>query len=368
MFRGSPDEINRPYPGSHASATTDGTWVSDLPNSRNNSFAAPSSSRLSAAMPQPLFTGNHNFVPPPSQHPDFQPSTGPPPPALAQFEVNMHHHMDSVFARLNRTVNDKHDRGMDEISKRFDAMEERLDRGLKHHVAEKLVNVRKDIKTLTQSVDGVAKTTIEAKDLVEGLEDRLKELEKSVEEHGCKCEHDGPSGHASEHNFVGYERGAGAFGGGSENRGAENMQHPYGQQQHQVRQQQQQHGNHTTRSQASTGGRQSVNSSGRQSGTSSGRRSNTVSGPAHDGGRPSGERSGRRAYFAEMGRAIGPEPDVRAHPAFAGQGIPSQDQVWPQAYGQSAPAPGPGSEIIFHVPSFSGGGWYDEVHGRGSGR
>ena len=262
-------------------------------------------------------------------------------------------------------MSDKNDRVMDEMIRRFEALEERVEKGLKQHVAEKVVNLRKDIKVLTQSVDGVAAVANEAKEMVKGVEDGLKNLEKTVEKNGCKCEHDVPSGNASGHNQVGYQRGAIGSGAGTENRGMENTQQSYGQQQAHY-QQQQQHGGTTTISQAPSTGRQSNNSGRRQSNTSGGRRSNTTSVP-DDGGRPSGERSGRRAYFTQMGRAIGPEPDLRAHPAFAGAGagIPSQDQVWPHAYGQNEAGLGGGNgEVVYHVPPYSGGLWYQQAYGQ----
>lgn len=364
VFRGSPDEItpHHVYPGSHASVNTVGTWVSDLRNSRNNSFAASPDPRMSTAMPPPLFTGGNNYVPPPSQHPDFQPSMAPPPPALAHLEMTLHHHIDSAFGSLMRTVNDKHERSMDEMNRKFEAMEEKFERDLKHQVADKLVTVRKDIKTLTQTVDGVATTVNETKDSVKGVDDAMKKLDKTVEETHCKCEHHLPSGNATGRNYIGYERGAGASERGPEIRGMETTHHPYNHQHQQLQHHHQQHPANPTISRPPTAGRHSANSNPTQTTT---RRSNTFSASDDNTGRPSGERSGRRAYFAEMGRPIGPEPDLRAHPAFAGgaagMGVPSQDQVWPHVYGREESA-GDG-QVLYQVPAFSGGAWYQQAYG-----
>lgn len=355
VFRGSPDEISpHPvYPGSHASVNTVGTWVSDIQSSRNNSFAASPNPRLSTAMPPPLFAGGNNYVPPPSQHPDFQPSMAPPPPALAHLEMTLHHHIDSAFGSLIRTVNDKHERSMDEMNRKLEALEEKFERDLKHQVGDKLVTVRKDIKSLTQTVDGVATTVTETKDSVKGVEDAMKKLDKNVEEYRCKCEHHIPTATAPAHNYIGYERTTGPSDRGPDTRNMEPMQHPYNHQQQPLHHHQQHAPNNPTTSRPSTAGRHSANSNPTPSII---RRSNTFSASDDASGRPSGERSGRRAYFAEMGRAIGPEPDVRAHPAFGGAAVPSRDQVWP---GRDESA----GEVLYQVPAFSGGAWYQQAYG-----
>ena len=86
---------------------------------------------VSATVP-PLFArlklGNSVPTPP---HSSYQPHSGPPSAELSRLELNMHHHIDTVFGSLTRLIINKQDQAVDQTIRRIEKLEKRVDKALK---------------------------------------------------------------------------------------------------------------------------------------------------------------------------------------------------------------------------------------------
>ena len=347
MFQGRNSEITPTsvYVPSLPSATS---WETDL---RGNSYSN-SNKPLSATVPH-LFTNQStiqtNFVPPPPRsHPEFQPSTGPMPAGLAQLEFALHHHIDTCFGSLSRLVTDKHDKIADQMIRRMENLEETVEQWMKNFKAE-LGNVKKDVGTLKKEGKETGRQHEGSMQLLKTIEEKLGTLEKKFEEGACKCQFALPTEKTRRESEASSHRKSGnTVGSGVERRGSEGPHAAA------ISQRQQQHRNGTSNSSAGV----------RHSGTSGrARRSNTESGSAAGG--VTNDMIARRDYFTEMGATLGPEPDLREHPAFSGV-----QQGHGQAYGQdrnAVPVPmraGLLDRSPYAVPSFGDGAWYREAYGK----
>lgn len=126
-------------------------------NSRGNSFT--STSLHPSLIVAPLFADQDGInavpAPPASSHPDYQPMRTTP-ADLAQLELNLHYHIDSGFNSLTKLFHDKTDRIFDQLNRRLEALE---------------IKVEKDIKNIESQV-----TDVKA-NLIEGNKATLKELD-----------------------------------------------------------------------------------------------------------------------------------------------------------------------------------------------
>ena len=313
------------------------TWGPRQPsieNPRNNSYMSP----ISATIPNPLFNehnqndGNNNLVPPPPprSHPEFQRGPeGPPHSSLAQLELTIHHHLDSCYGSLSRLITDKHERVMDVIIRRLEAMEENLERGLKA-VKLTITDTRKDVGSArTDLKDLIAdheKSSDEAKGVTKRILEILDKLEQKIEASACKCpsmttESEGgtdPSPTRRRNQASGtFLRRAGS--------GQPSPSHS----------QQRQHRSQTSQASSRTG------------------RSNTS---GADGSAPG--RMDQGQYLTQLAATYGsiPPPDIRQHPAFLNQ--PDFGQSYGQAGGTGNGAQG----NPYQAPSYSNGGWYDAAY------
>ena len=319
------------YPPSTPSVNS---WAHGSQAPLGNSFAATNPPPPVSMRPQLANQNMINAAPtPPRSHPDFQPS-GPMPAALAQLELSLHHHIESCFGSLSRLVTDKHDRVMDQMIRRLENLEEMVGKGQKCGKGD-IKDVKKDISSLKGEMNDVVKGSDVMKDLIKALDGKMDKLGKGFEEDGCKYQHVAVDTDESEPERPKTQQGAsGHRGTGAANAlGTTEQRQPY------------------------QSGISHSSSARHQSGHSSkGRRSNTMSG----GGQSSAPGSSKREYFAELGAARGPVPDINEHPAFTGV-----HQGYQQAFDPNGMLVGMGGSdaAAFQPPSFSDG-WYQRVYGK----
>ena len=301
---------------------------------RNNSYMSP----VSASMPNALFTGqnqnngNNNLVPPPPprSHPEFQRGPeGPPHPGLTQLELTLHHHLDSCFGSLSRLVTDKHERVMDVVIRRLETMEENLERGLKA-VKVTTTDTRKEVgsarKELKDLVADHEKSSDEAKEVMKRVIEKLDRLEQKTEASACRCP---PTTTESE---AGTDpsptRRPDQASGSFFRRTGSGQPSP-------SHSQQRQHRSHTSQASSRTG------------------RSNTSGADSSSTGRMDPAQ-----FLAQLTTpyAGARPPDIRQHPAFAGQYVPGQS--YDQDGGMNVGAQG----NTYQMQPYGNAGWYEAAY------
>lgn len=316
-------EYRHPFPSANS-------WVS------GNSFAS-NNAPLSALLP-PSWPNHHssNSVPsPPQNQHDYQ-RPGSISVAMTRLELTLHHHIDSTAASLSKLITDKHDKIMDQTIRRLENLEEMVSKGFRNLKAD-FKDIRKDISSLEGEFKEVVKSSDKVEDLCKGLDGKLEALEKGVEEHGCKCHLAITERSPSESKSESQQRA-------TSHRRTESAHGSLGQ-----GEQRQQHRSGASRS--STSARHSGNSNRVH-------RSNTVN--SQLGNRTSDERDTRREYFAELGAARGPMPELRDHPAYSGL-----QQGQGQMYGHDQNGmPAVLNGLPFQHPSLSDGRWYQQAYGQ----
>lgn len=307
------------------------SWVS------GNSFTS-TNAPLSALLP-PSWPNHHNSnsVPsPPHNQYDYQ-RPGSLSAAMARLELTLHHHIDSTAGSLSKLITDKHDKIMDQTIRRLETLEETVSKGFRNLKAD-FKDIRKDIGSLKGECKDGEMSSDRVQELFKGLDGKLEALEKGVKEHSCKCQlvaaERSPSEPESkrQQELLSHRRTEGA-------------QDALGQ-----GEQRQQYRSGASRS--STSARHSGNSN-------SAHRSNTVN--SQTSNRASDRIDTRREYFAELGAARGPMPDLRDHPAYSSL---QQDQS--QTYGHEQNGmPSVLNGLPYEHPSLSDGRWYQQAYGQG---
>lgn len=273
-------------------------------------------------------TSGGNGVPPPPAHlyPEYQQAASLQ-SILAHLEFTLHHHIDACFRSLSRILNDKTDNVTDKLIARFDVLEKTVQLIFKGSDA-KIKEIEKQVKTA--AIDS-EKNLKEVKDLLSELHLRFELLEKTVkhqkhvQDAAVKADEHHPVSHQSVQSTHGRTENTRA----THERSERHHQH-------------------------STSSKQSPQVSSRSTLSSGHRRSNTVGGTGIEDG-------ARREFFAHLGAAIGPAPSLKDHPAF-------RDDL------REVPAPSEAMEVgvageddkdypLYHVPSFSHGGWYRQAYG-----
>ena len=158
-------------------------WNAD---SRGNSFI--SSSLHPSLIIAPLFAGQENInavpAPPASSYPDYQPMR-PTPADLAQLELNLHHHIDSVFSSMAKLFSDKTDRILDQLIRRLENLEKKVDKDIK--IAESQVTeVKFECANLSQEHKAILKELDVMKNYVRGFDLKLELISGNIEENRCR--------------------------------------------------------------------------------------------------------------------------------------------------------------------------------------
>ncbi|KAL9100164.1 MAG: hypothetical protein Q9163_004429 [Psora crenata] len=320
------------YPLPPASSNS---WAS---GSRNNSFVS-GSAPASALLP-PRWPSHHlsNSVPsPPQTRQDYQ-RPDPLSAGLSQLDMTIHHHIDNAFGSLSRLVTDKHDRVLDQVIRRLEDVEDRLGKGFKQMKSD-IKGVNSELGKVKTAVHGFNAGQEGLKELLNGLEKKLGGLEQCIEEHKCQCQQIMTNQATSDEG----DRQPRS----TTHRRTESAHGALGTSQDRERQQ---------------NGGSRTSSKVRISNTSSrGHRTSTAN--SQTSARVSDNRGGaRREYFAELGAARGPVPDIREHPAYAGVPQPPS-QMYDQngmPIGMAYTAP-----VTYGSQQLGDGGWYHQAYGSG---
>ena len=255
---------------------------------------------------------------------------------MARLELTLHHHIDSTAGSLSRLITNKHDRIMDQTIRRLDSVEEAVSKGFRN-VKNDLKDIKKDIGSLKGELKDVVASSERSQDIFRRLNAKLEALEKGVEEHSCKCQLAAtePSPHMSDR-----ERQKGA----ASHRRTESAHGALGQGEH--------------RQEYQSGASRSSNSARHSAKSSRAHRSNTLKSQPSNG--MSEEMDSRREYFAELGAARGPKPDLRDHPAFSGM-----QQAQGQIYSHDQEGmPSILKDLPYEPRSLSNGRWYEQAYGQ----
>ena len=313
---------HHPFPSANS-------WVS------GNSFTSNNAPVSALVSPGWLNHHSNNSVPsPPHNQHDYQ-RPGSVSAAIARLELTVHHHIDSITGLLSRLITDKHDRIMDQTIGRLENLEEIVSKGFRDLKVD-LKDTRKDIGIVKGDLKDVVKSSGRVQDIYAALDGKLESLEKAVEEHSCKCQL--ATTEESPH-MLESERQCGAVS----HRRTESAHEALGQGE-------QRHQYQSGTSRSSNSARHSGNSNrARRSNTSNSRPCN----------RMSDDLDIRREYFAELGAARGPMPDLRDHPAYSGM-----QQTQGQTYNHDQNTmPSISNGLPYEHPSLSDGRWYQQAYG-----
>lgn len=211
-----------------------------------------------------------------------------------------------------------------------------MSKGFRNLKAE-LRDIKKDIGTLKGESKHVVESSGRAQDLLSEIDGKLEAFEKSVEEHGCKCQIAATkrSPRMPESEFqqkaVSHRRTESAHG--TLDQGEQRQQYQ-------------------------SGGSRSSNSARHSGNSNRANRSNTLN--TQPGNQMSDEMGTRREYFAELGAARGPMPDLRDHPAYSGM---QQASGQTHSHDQNT-MPSILNGLPYEHPSLSDGRWYQQAYGQ----
>lgn len=282
-------------------------------------------------------------------------------------ELNIHHHIDTCFGSLSRLITDKIDQCSDQLLRRIEDGEHRLERSLKSAKAD-IKNIENGTHTVQDSVGELQersdRTISSIQDLhinVDNISSRLEKFDDDVGKLQSGLAASATASGDHDKGFSSVEQKIRELGekvdrlvesigsdypaNGPWPRRSQSTSQPssasYGQRQHFP----------SGTGQASAGQRNSnASSRGRRSNTSAG----GVASTASDG------RNTRREFFAEIGSSMGAAPDLRQHPAFLAT---QQNHVYdPNGHPLNVASDG----SMYQLPSFAGGGpngWYQQAYG-----
>lgn len=252
------------------------------------------------------------------------------PADLAQLELNLHHHIDSGVSCLTRLLTDKTDRILDQLVRRLEALEEKVEKGTKD-LESKVRDVRKECAILSQDNKALLKEFEKMKNSMKGLDLKADFMRGKIEESQCLdrcCQGKPPSGEPQNPDLqqAAPKRSPEtktAFESSGQN------------------QQRKAPASDTTshRTQGSTQGH-------RSSQTSSGR----------------AERSSNEEILAQINRADRQPPDLRDHPAYTG-GQSEHPLIFSETPSDDSGTAVTSTPPLFHTPSFRDGGWYKQAYG-----
>lgn len=159
----------------HPPLTTANSWAPSQGNYPSSSHA-PVSTFLPPRWPPHL---PHNPVPsPPASQQDYQRPT-PLSAGLAQLDLTLHHHIESVFGSLSRQLADRHDRVLDRVLLRIDNFEDNMCKELKGLRAD-FNSLKKEVGKLRVSVSEVTRSHSAILKDCQCLSSKVDNLEKHV--------------------------------------------------------------------------------------------------------------------------------------------------------------------------------------------
>ena len=151
------------------------------PTPSNNSWATSST----PGPPQwPVLQLNNPVPSPPYSQQDY---TRPSPlsAGLAQLDMTLHHHIDSIFNSLSRQITDKHDRVLDRVLIRIDNLEDKLCKELKGMKSE-MNSMKKEVEKLRTSAVSKPQGLDTIVDALQTFGSKIDALEGHVDDIKCK--------------------------------------------------------------------------------------------------------------------------------------------------------------------------------------
>ena len=234
---------------------------------------------------------------------------------------------------------------------RLENIEEAITKGFKDLKSE-VKDIRKQVGNIQGDIKDLKKRNDRTMELMKSYEGKLDALNKSIEDHACKCPYPTPDPSSSDPDSDPRHARSEASSH-RRNESAHAAVAPNATPQHHRR------------------GISRSSNHARISGASSKReRSNTANSqhqPVVVGGaasaRPSEDRDNRREIFAGIGAALarGQRPDLRDHPAYAGMHQVQQGHGHGHGFGHNEQV-GLG---LGYDPSLREGGWYHQAYGQG---
>ena len=301
--------------------TSPGDWWNT--HSRGNSFT--SSSLHPSLIVAPLFADQDRInavpAPPASSHPDYQQMRSTP-ADLAQLELNLHHHIDSGFSSLTKIFNDKTDRILDQLVRRLEALESKVEKDIQN-VESQVTDVKAECENLAQENKAILKKLDVMRDCVRGLDLKLELMSGNIEDNRCRD-------HCRQGTLDGSEP------------------HNLDRAEAVPRRSQDTSAHKSTGSDQQTQTKTSIHSS-------QGHRSN-----------PSGAGRAISSNKSVLGQTEGMNrqpPDLKDHPAFA-SGQSSHSMTFSETTSEEAGSVVKSMLPLFQTPSFRDGGWYKQAYGQ----
>ena len=157
------------------------SWAGGRSNNLHNSWG-PANAHQSAMVP-PLFVSertaseNKNSVPPPPTGTNYQPTT-PLSDELGFVEKKLHFHVDTIYQALRRLIIDGNDKVIDEVIKRTEKIEERVDksfRGTSRHFHEVQEEVKQTLNRHMREIHPFIPTSQQTLARMNNMEDKMED-------------------------------------------------------------------------------------------------------------------------------------------------------------------------------------------------
>ena len=233
----------------------------------------------------------------------------------------IHHHLDVAFGSLSRLVADKHDRVLDHVLRRLDDIEEGI---TKNHKAVKseLKSFSGELGKMKAILSGFNSIQESQQEHAQAFRDRLDGLEKAIEKHTHSLQK------------------------------ALEAKNEFSTRINAHRRTESEHSNLTA------GNGRSVDRSASKSRFSKGGTKTSVSQPEHG---TNDERQLRRENLPGFGAVLGPKPDIRNHPAYAG--IPQPQHPMVDQNGIPISDMSHTGDVLYGARNFDEAGWYQQAYG-----
>ncbi|MCJ1286347.1 hypothetical protein MMC26_005692 [Xylographa opegraphella] len=122
--------------------------------------------------------------PPPSSFPGYQASA---PIGFAHAMMEIHHHIETSNDRLQRLITDQNNRTHDELIRRCESLEEKIQRNGKGASKHDLNSLKNEFDILGHDLHVTATTGTETKRMIHTVLAKIAALDESLKNNSCKC-------------------------------------------------------------------------------------------------------------------------------------------------------------------------------------
>ena len=122
--------------------------------------------------------------PPPSSFPNYQASA---PIGFAQAMMAIHHHIETSNDRLHRLVQDQNNRTHDELIRRCESLEEKIQKNGKGASKHDLNGLKNEFDILGHDLQVTASTGTETKRMIHTVLAKVAALDELLQNNSCKC-------------------------------------------------------------------------------------------------------------------------------------------------------------------------------------